>query len=107
MHPITEKKQELKQLANHIRTLKDRRKDHNAGQWETSYEGQRYRHGHIAYCLVRGRTYEQIEQPRENNKIDEYTWIKIDQLYGALKQKVDEANEAWAKDHPKLEVANG
>jgi len=28
-----------------------------------------YRHKHIAYCMLRGRTYEQIEQKcRENNK---------------------------------------
>ena len=106
MHPMTLKKQELKQLANHIRTLKDRRKDHNTGQWETFNEGQRYRHEHIAYCLVRGRTYEQIEQPREENKISEYTWGKIDKLYGTLKQKVDEANEQWLLDHPTKRVSN-
>lgn len=27
-----------------------------------------YRHRHIAYCLLRGRTMEQIEKPRENNQ---------------------------------------
>jgi len=102
MHPMTEKKEELKQLANHIRTLKDRRKDNNTGQGETLNEGQWYRHEHIAYCLVRGRTYEQIEQPREENKIPEYTWKKIEWLLGNLNQKVDEANAQWILDHPKM-----
>jgi len=29
-----------------------------------------YRHHHIAYCLLRGRVYESIEKPHENNKPD-------------------------------------
>lgn len=110
MHPMTMKKEELKQLANHIRSLKDCRKASRdnydpSAAWEAREAGHKYRLEHIAYCLVRGRTYEQIEQPRE--KLSEYHWAKIDKLYGILKQRVEEANEEWAKDHPKPEVPNG
>lgn len=29
-----------------------------------------YRHKHIAYCLVRGKTYSEIENPKPDNKAD-------------------------------------
>lgn len=32
---------------------------------------RKFRHAHIAYCLLRGRTREQIERPKPENKPDE------------------------------------
>ncbi len=112
MHPMTMKKEELKEQANHIRNLKSQRKASKdnydpSAAWRARQEGFDYRLAHIAYCLVRGRTYEQIEQPREENKISEYHWTKIDKLYGKLKQQVDEANDLWVKEHPPKEVTSG
>jgi len=81
-----ELKKELKELAKEIKELKHRR-DH---WWDFKHEvedfyqnqvqsvfmyrafrkSREFRHKHIAYCLLRGRSYEQIEQPREDNKPD-------------------------------------
>ena len=54
-------KQYLKDLTSEIRRLKP-----------YSHSSSRdYRLNHIAYCLLRGTPYEEIEQPREENKISE------------------------------------
>jgi hypothetical protein len=113
MHPMTEKKEELKDKAKYIRALKQSRKPSSenytmAATGKARQAGQEYRYEHIAYCLVRGRTYEQIEQPREENKLTEYIWeTKINKLYATLKTKVDEANAAWALTRPPKAVSNG
>ena len=65
---IAKMKQELKDLARQIRELKSHRKDRQAdGTPGSGYvyglaEASRaYRHKHVAYCLVRGRTLEQCD----------------------------------------------
>ncbi len=62
MNKIKELKLELKSLAVEIRGLKATRKSHDYGYvpglWRSKYEA---RHKHIAYCMLRGRTYEQVE----------------------------------------------
>ena len=74
-------KQELKDLAVMIRKAKA---DFKAAQRDrkcsyTIRMGQlmilnslkrTYRHRHIAYCLFRGKTIEQIEKPRKDNRPD-------------------------------------
>jgi hypothetical protein len=72
MHPIKAKKQELKLRAKLIRTAKQSRKTLQDG-WFGDLPRMRndYRHYHIAYCEVRGRTREQIEKPAEGNEPDE------------------------------------
>lgn len=62
-------KSELKVLAKEIREKKDKRKGSKYGYVEGLNPARwTARHKHIAYCLLRGRTYEQIEQPRYDNK---------------------------------------
>jgi len=79
-------KNELKQLASKIkinkRTLKEtQRSGVYAGelQFKLKLERWQYRHKHIAYCLMRGTKYEQIESKcAENNKPDQElirSWI--------------------------------
>lgn len=115
MHPMTEKKQELKDLAKKIRAIKQTRKQSSenydpGANWKAYVEGRKYRHEHIAYCLVRGRTYEQIEQKvREDNKPN---MDIVNKLYEALKAEVDKANAEWELNHPlfiqkEKEVVNG
>jgi hypothetical protein len=55
-------KQELKELATEIRSLKSQRKSSKNG-YVSGLFGKRYdaRHKHIAYSMLRGRDYEQIE----------------------------------------------
>lgn len=71
-------KQELKQFALELHNDKA---DLKKTQRETGYAGnlqfslhvkkREYRHKHISYSMMRGRTYEQIEQKcAENNKPD-------------------------------------
>ena len=57
-----ELKAELKVLAKEIRELKSQRKSHPFG-YVPGLDNKRYivRHKHIAYCLLRGKSYEEIE----------------------------------------------
>jgi len=38
------------------------------------------RYQHIAYCLLRGKTYEQIEKPRPEHALSNSNWKYINQL---------------------------
>ena len=67
-------KTEQKARAKEIRELKSTRKqDKRNGrelyeiEWDIARLKFKFRHHHIAYCEMRGRTREQIECPRENN----------------------------------------
>jgi hypothetical protein len=110
MHPMTQKKEKLKEMAKEIRELKSSRKggksievlsDISYKIWRLKRE---YRHEHIAYCLVRGRSYGQIECPRENNRPD---FKLIDKLQIKLQTAMNKANEEWLINHPPKEVQNG
>jgi hypothetical protein len=107
MHPMTEKKEQLKQMANHIRTLKNERKGGETSIWQCYKAGREYRIEHIAYCLARGRTYEQIEQPRECNRIFDFEWTKINKFRDTLELKVDAATAEYLNNKYKKEVSNG
>jgi len=72
-------KEEQKKKAGWIRELKKSRKqDKRNGRELWSILGDIYRlkrdfrHTHIAYCELRGRSREQIECPREGNKASQY-----------------------------------
>jgi len=104
MHPMTEKKEQLKDKARSIRSLKMTRKTDVGANWKIYVAAREYRHEHIAYCLVRGRSYEQIEKPSEFNKPN---WDIINSLKDKLQKKVDEANVEWVRTHPLLVVSNG
>lgn len=78
IHPLLNCKQELKEKALLIRRMKlslkpkNRIKDPTLEKyvdeiWKISYTRYNYRHQHIAYCEVRGRTREQIEKPKDTN----------------------------------------
>jgi hypothetical protein len=65
-----ELKNELKKLAKEIRQWKnnrkmDKRAELGMSQWqvqgEVDWRKDNFRHKHIAYCILRGRGYEQIE----------------------------------------------
>jgi hypothetical protein len=64
-----ELKAELKVLAKEIRQLKYKRdhwwefgNDQSEFMWKAARKGWLFRHRHIAYCLLRGRSYEEIER---------------------------------------------
>ncbi len=83
---IKELKSRLKDLASYNRQYKIKHKECQRGnlKWEELWASSRtapsgdYRHLHIAYCLLRGRKYEQIE-----NKVrpgNEPNWTRIESI---------------------------
>ncbi len=82
----------LKQLAKEIREWKDNRKQDrrsklNMKQWEVQskiyHRAYEFRHKHIAYCMLRGRKYEEIELSC-NNLPD---FDEVDKIRGQYEQK--------------------
>jgi len=63
-------KEELKAEAKEIRTLKCKFKEaQRNGEWSVPVPSWTWRHKHIAYCLLRGRKIEEIENKvREGNE---------------------------------------
>lgn len=88
MTPIKKMKAELKALALNIRLTRTAGKEYqrsggtinkfpadSIGLWRAVPE---FRRKHIAYCLLRGRTYEQIESKvHDCNKLKQADWDKI------------------------------
>jgi hypothetical protein len=90
MKKIFELKKLLKNLALEIRRMKrDTKEAQRQGQGtEKQYtlfiQRRNCRHLHIAYCLLRGRTYAQIEHPAEDNKPN---WEKIRELQEVYREE--------------------
>ena len=68
-------KEALKKIVPQIKQAKLDLKDaqrNNTADWKTFRNvyvlKKEFRHKHIAYCLVKGRKYEEIEQPLEGNE---------------------------------------
>lgn len=83
-------KQELKLYAAEIREKKGQRKGSPDGYVEGLFNLQyEYRHHHIAYCLMRGRTIGQIEK---NYNPDNYypKLSKVETIKTQWMEKVDE-----------------
>lgn len=69
-------KAELKVLATEIRTLKSKRKElkgYVPGLGQAQYE---FRANHIAYCMLRGRTLEQIEPKLRDPNDTSHRWAR-------------------------------
>ena len=73
-------KQELKELSERIRKTKPEMKDyqrahhgdHGTLGWNLGKAQYEFRHKHIARCLLKGRTIEQIEHPHSKKRNDVY-----------------------------------
>lgn len=97
--------QQLRELKRELRQYYD---DINSMKWpdvEKKYKGRysydierdikkakyEFRHQHIAYCLARGRSYEQVEQKvRENNEPNQDYIGKLLETYPAIQAVDDE-----------------
>ena len=82
MNPMLKIKQTQKDLAAKIRE--------NHEEWDSVT----FRHQHIAYCELRGRTRKQIEVPGEDNAPDK-SWIK------RLKNEWSEEINEWREQNGK------
>ena len=56
-------------------------------EWTLFQVSQEYRHSHIAYCELRGRTRDQIEKPREGNEPNE---SHIEAIKKRIREKANE-----------------
>lgn len=105
MHPKKEKKQQLKEMTKKIRLMKSKRKElegqNNYEIWKASRE---YRHEHIAYCLVRGRKYEEIEN--KTGEFNKPNWYIINKLKDTLQNKINEFEEFEKLQALRLEAVN-
>jgi len=87
MTKLGQLKEELKKLAVEIRKGKINNKEIqrlNGGRAGFGYraDANTYRHMHIVYCLLRGRTMEQIENKnREHNEPNTYLINKYMEVY--------------------------
>jgi hypothetical protein len=51
-----------------------------------------YRHHHIAYCLLRGKLYEQIEKPKyAHTKLSGHDWETIETIRSIYYEQIEEA----------------
>lgn len=79
-------KLKLKTLAAEIRDKKSKRKGAPNGVVPGLKSAQyEFRHHHIAYCLLRGRSMEEIEKCAEDNKPSEYY---VEQIVKSVPPKV-------------------
>ena len=90
-------KEEQKELARRIRSGKRGRKpalrDDEDPDWNNLYWNKYvFRHKHIAYCTIRGRSRQQIECPRKDNLPDE----------DYIKSFIEEFNEAVCVSEKRL-----
>ena len=116
---IKSKKFYLKGLANQLREFKSEKRQYHKDFRELPYEEARkkyenrgyyeierdikkakyeFRHEHIAYCLARGRKYEQIESKvRENNEPNQDYIEQLLDEYPVV-QKVDDEKALCANE---------
>ena len=93
MYPLTEIKNQQKERGSTIRKFKNERKGTKTEDelsntlWNLYKLRIEFRHNHIAYCEVRGKTREQIEIPRENNRPNEDKINKIkEEIIGRIRE---------------------
>lgn len=97
-------KENLKAQATQIRALKDAiNSGMRAGKYVWREQGdllsatRKFRYEHVAYCLLRGRTYEQIENKvKPENEIDMYR----------VKQIMETMLTGLRERHPEKEIEN-
>lgn len=73
---LVKMKADLKLLAAEIRTLKSKRKELKGYVPGLETAQYNFRSKHIAYCLLRGRTLEQIE-PKVRGSVNDYHHYRV------------------------------
>ena len=77
---IKKMKQQIKEIASQIKQQKQLRKkshphyDKFIGEWSLLLLSRKVRHLHVAYCLLRGRTLEQVDSGR-NLDMEYVNWL--------------------------------
>ena len=106
MKPIEQLKKYLKVTAENIRKTRFQYKEAQRNGlynvycrlcWDLLRLQRDYRHHHIAYCELRGRTRDQIEQPRENNSPSEIRIQEIKKKYAWTPEEIEVYKERQEK----------
>lgn len=98
-HPMTKEKESLKKIADKITELKTLRaealtNDISSLQKKISLLKTTYRHRHMAYCLVRGKTIMQIERKAKKKiKMDIVNFYRMNLLSAINKYYHDFVDE--------------
>ena len=120
---IKKMKQELKELASRIKENKKQRKSSSNGYVAGLAELKlAFRHKHVAYCLARGRTLEQVDSGRRLN-MEYVKWVlssmredSKEKLYVVVNDKLSPSQQAvqsghavaeFLKVHPNTQWSNG
>ncbi len=94
---IRQYKKDLKALAKEIRAKKNTRKEHDNGYVPGLWRDQKdFRFKHIAYCLMRGRKYEEVERYTEK-PLYKHEWREIKKL-----MEVPNENACLSEEGPTL-----
>ena len=107
MRNINKLKLFLKETAKQIRITRFQFKEAQRNkasyniQWKLLGQLQRlqreYRHHHIAYCELRGRTRDQIERPKDNHLPNEMRINEIKEEYAWSPEEIDVYEERRVK----------
>ena len=85
-------KQELKDLALYIKVTKYNSRCNSTNnpniKCSTVFASYEYRHKHIVISLMRGKTREQIEKPKENNLPNEKYISQLLETYATVEQTI-------------------
>jgi hypothetical protein len=104
MRNIDKLKLYLKETATKIRKTRQEYKEAQRARqssyrklWELHDLQRDFRHHHIAYCELRGRTREQIERPRDNNAPNEAEVRRIKEEYAWTPEEIAKYEERMAR----------
>lgn len=103
MSKIKELKELLKEKASHIKQERQNARTAKlqgcgyGRRWQDVYDSIDYRHYHIAYCELRGKTREQIEKPRQDNLPNENKIRNIKFEYGYTIEEINAYVERKAR----------
>ena len=94
---IKEKAVQIRKARHNYRELQRARKSAYMALWDLQKLQKDFRHHHIAYCELRGRTRDQIEQPRDNNYPDEGAINRIKTEYAWTPEEIVKYHEREAR----------
>ena len=114
MSKIKELKNWLKEEGKKLRALKletkNHQRKHNGDAWKLQMSlaaaKRDYRHHHIAYSELRGKTRDQIECPRDDNYPDEAEIQRIKEQYAWSPEEIAAYEERKAKREVKTSASS-
>ena len=83
---IKEEAVSIKELRNNVKAQQRAKIDCWKDQWDLDTKSKTYRLYHIAYSMLRGKEYEQIERTvKDRNKLTSRQWVDIYKIQSEIK----------------------